>query len=80
MAQLEERAWAREYRFYVTDALRLLIPGGESLVRYVDLFKPPETRTQEEIKGNILGKLRGMQDGNGIVLTGGEADSGQEGI
>ncbi len=43
------------YRYYVTDALKSL--GGLN-IRFADLFKPPETRTADEIIGGIKDKLQ----------------------
>jgi hypothetical protein len=43
------------YRYYVTDALKFL--GGLN-IRFADTFKPPETRTADEIIGGISGKLQ----------------------
>lgn len=63
MAQLEEQARVREYRNYVTDMLRYIVPNGSSVERYADLFNPPEIRTSEEIKRSIISKLK--EDKNG---------------
>jgi hypothetical protein len=43
------------YRFYVTDGLKAI--GGLN-IRFVDLFKPAETRTSDEIIGGIKDKLQ----------------------
>ena len=65
MARLEDQARVREYRNYVTDMLRYIVPNGLNIERYADLFNPHplETRTPEEIKRNIINKLR--EDGDG---------------
>lgn len=73
IARLEEQVRVREYRIYVTDALRAMIPGSGNIMRYADAFKPPEKRTPEEIKGNIIQKLKEASDG--LIHTGGEADA-----
>ena len=76
MSRIEETIRDREYRYYVTDALKVLIPGGKDVPRYADLFvkQTIETRTPEEIKENILSKLRGEQDGP--IHTSGKTDAG----
>lgn len=43
------------YRIYVTDALKIL--GGLN-ERYIDVFKPVETRTAEEIINHIKAGLK----------------------
>lgn len=48
-----QREWV--YRIYVTDGLKHL--AGLN-IRYVDVFKPEETRTADEIIGGIKDKLR----------------------
>lgn len=50
--QLHDRE--ETYRIYVADALKAI--GGLN-VRYTDLFGVKETRTAEEIKSTISGKL-----------------------
>lgn len=42
------------YRAYVTDALKAI---GNLNIRYMDYFKPVETRTSDEIIDNIKNKL-----------------------
>ena len=66
----EQSAKDKAYRIYATDALKMIaentsrLAGGTSpRLRYYDLIKPPikETRTSEEIIGNIRGKLKEMR-------------------
>lgn len=56
LARLEDQTRERGYRIYVTDVLRVAFLNEES-ARYADQFKPLETRTAEEIKQNIIGKI-----------------------
>lgn len=51
--------WDREnsYRIYVTDVLK----GAHGVnLRYADLFKPEDTRTADDIKKHISGKLAAL--------------------
>lgn len=59
-AFLEAKKW-EIYRIYVTDGLRVL---GRLDQRYFDYFKPPETRTSEEIITGIKDKLTRLGGGN----------------
>lgn len=43
------------FRIYMTDALKAI---GHLDRRYIDAFKPVETRTADEIKLNITDKLK----------------------
>lgn len=45
------------YRAYITDALKAM---GNLNVRYMDYFKPIETRTADEIISGISGKLSNL--------------------
>ena len=56
LARIKQESRDEAYRFYVTDALKAL--GGFDK-RYADIieFKPPETRTPDEIIANIRSKL-----------------------
>ena len=48
------------YRIYVTDALRAWIG---TKVRYYDVvYKEEDTRTSEDVKTGIFGKLKRMED------------------
>ena len=42
------------YRIYMTDAVKAM---GNLQKRYIDYFKPEETRTAEEIIGNLKSGL-----------------------
>ena len=44
------------YQIYVTDALKAI---GNLNIRFIDYFKPEETRTAEEIIDSIKQKLGG---------------------
>ena len=59
------------YRVYITDALKIIAEntarsnGGNMIqARYAELINPPEeeTRTKDEIVGNIRAKIRGMRE------------------
>ena len=55
---MEDQNRERDYRNYVTDILR--ISFAPNSMRYVDIFKPEETRSAEDIKNQIKGKLNGL--------------------
>ena len=71
MSRIDEHNLQMAYRYYITDCLKMIaentgkIAGGTSPKnRFYDLFRKPvvETRSQEEIIGNIkdkISKLRG---------------------
>ena len=58
MKEVEDLA----YRVYVTDAFRQIgrLDGKRYIEAVVDLYKPKETRTSEEIIENIRNKLRNI--------------------
>ena len=76
---MEDAIHEKQYRAYITDTLMTLtnnvahgLGGGAIKLRWMDLYKEPDTRTADEVALDVVknaGLKIGGEDADGPILT-----------